>query len=68
MNREISGGRRWYSSVVINLKSCFLLFRILRKNKLGALIPFVALLLTLSVVLYVISFTTPLAPFVYSLF
>jgi hypothetical protein len=44
------------------------LFKTFRKGQLASLIPFVLVLIVLAAVLFIMSFSSPLAPFVYSLF
>lgn len=60
--------RRWYTGLVIVLKTARETFATLGRHRLGAFAPFVGILLLGAVVLWVINTIAPLAPFVYSLF
>jgi hypothetical protein len=64
----MSASRPWYTGVVLTWKTVMATLAMLRKHRLGALIPLFGLLLLGAMVLWLINTIAPLAPFVYSLF
>jgi hypothetical protein len=60
--------RNWKSSSSLFVSTVSQLFKTFRKGQLASLIPFVLVLIVLAAVLFIMSFSSPLAPFVYSLF
>ncbi len=60
--------RRWYAGLRVIPRTVLRTFTTLGHHHLGAFAPFVAVLLLLAGVLWLINVIAPLAPFVYSLF
>ena len=60
--------RPWYSGMVIVGSTVLRTLGMLRRHRLGVLIPFVLLLFATAIILYAVNSISPLAPFVYSLF
>lgn len=63
-----SGGRPWYSGLVVLPLTMLRTFSMLRNSDLGAFVPFVAVLFMGAGVLWLVNAIAPLAPLIYSLF
>ena len=64
----MSAQRRWFHGPLILVRTALGAAGMLRRQRLGFLIPALALLLAFAVVMWAVNAVAPLAPFVYSLF
>jgi hypothetical protein len=60
--------RKWYSGFVVVPRTALRTMGMFRRQGLGRFVPFIAVLLLGSAILWMLSSVAPLAPFIYSLF
>jgi hypothetical protein len=65
----MSGGRRrWFHGPMLLWRTAVGTAEMLKRQRLGFLVPVLGLLLSLAAVMWLVNAVAPLAPFVYSLF